>query len=114
MFMKTKLSRFFFVFGSAVLLVMAAWMYAIMDFGTPDEFSKEAWPKTKESAELATIEHFKKEKNVDVVINEISYSGEYATPEIYIEGYVTGNEQKKISATVNSSENYQVEITSEN
>ncbi|MEJ9179985.1 phosphoglycolate phosphatase [Bacillus thuringiensis] len=114
MSMKTKLSKSLFVFGSAMLLVMAAWAYAIMDYGTPDEFSKEVWPKTKETAKLATIEHFKKEKNVDVVINDISFSGEYATPEIYLEGHVTGNEQKKIAATVNSSENYQVEITSKN
>lgn len=42
---------------------------------------------------------------MEVVINDISFSGEYAEAKIYLEGHVTGTEQKKIT-TVNSSENY--------
>ncbi|MDM5186059.1 phosphoglycolate phosphatase [Bacillus sp. DX4.1] len=95
-----------------MLLTLGAYVYAIMDYGTPDEFSKEAWPKTEETAKLATIEHFKKENNVDVTITSIGHSGEYATPEIYLEGHVAGNEQQKIAATVNSAENYKVKDTS--
>lgn len=108
--MKKNLLKRLFVFGGAMLLFLAAWVYFIMDYGTPDEFSKEAWPETKETAKLATIEHFKKEKNVDVVINNISHSGEYATSEIYLDGHVAGDEQQKICAIVNSSKDYQVEI----
>ncbi|MGG0725563.1 hypothetical protein [Bacillus mycoides] len=51
---------------------------------------------------------------MDVVITQIGFSGEYATPEIYLEGHVSGNEKQKISATVNSSEDYRVKDTSKN
>ncbi|UHA73209.1 phosphoglycolate phosphatase [Paenibacillus sp. 481] len=99
---------------AGVILVLATWVYAIMDYGTPDEFSVENWPKTEQAAKQATIEHFKKVKNVDIVIDEVSFSGEYATPEIYIDGHVANNKQQKIAATVNSSEHYQVNITEPN
>ncbi|MGE7791131.1 hypothetical protein [Lysinibacillus sp. NPDC096259] len=40
---------------------------------------------------------------------KVSSSGEYATNEVYLEGHVVGNENKKISAVVDTSEdNYQV------
>ncbi|MEB2301312.1 hypothetical protein LAV72_16975 [Lysinibacillus xylanilyticus] len=49
------------------------------------------------------------ENNIDVKINEVSSSGEYATHEVYLEGHVVGNENKKIAAVVDTSEeNYQV------
>ncbi|CAG9613453.1 hypothetical protein BACCIP111899_02668 [Bacillus rhizoplanae] len=111
--MKRILLHPLFVFCSIIILVPAIWMYCVIDRGMPKEFSQGAWPKTEETAKKATIEHFKKEKNVDIVIDKISLSGEYATHEIYIDGHVAGNEQQKISATVNSAENYKVKDTSE-
>ncbi|MFD3449528.1 hypothetical protein ACFDTO_33660 [Microbacteriaceae bacterium 4G12] len=106
--------KMFFIFGSSVLLLLTAWVYCIIKNGTPAEFSKEKWPKTEETAKLATIECFKKERNLDVTIDQVSFSGEYATHEIYLEGHVVGNERQKISVTVNSAKNYQVKITSKN
>ncbi|GMR68977.1 MULTISPECIES: hypothetical protein [Bacillus] len=44
-----------------MLLTLGAYVYEIMDYGTPGEFSKEAWPKTKKTAKQATIDHFKAE-----------------------------------------------------
>ncbi|SCX69520.1 hypothetical protein [Lysinibacillus fusiformis] len=43
------------------------------------EFSEKAWSDTKEKAIKVTVEHFKKENNITVTINEVSSSGEYAT-----------------------------------
>ncbi|XRD23405.1 hypothetical protein AABM34_12570 [Lysinibacillus fusiformis] len=45
---------------------------------------------------------------IDIEIKEISFSGEYATREVYVDGHVVGNEQEKISAIVDTSKNYQV------
>ncbi|KAA0966002.1 hypothetical protein FQ087_07020 [Sporosarcina sp. ANT_H38] len=79
-----------------------------MDYGTPAEFGEEVWTETKELAEQVTIKHFKNKKNMDIVIKDISHSGEYATPEIYIDGHVAGDEQQKFSAIVSSSNDYEV------
>ncbi|KFN02259.1 phosphoglycolate phosphatase [Bacillus clarus] len=112
--MNKKLVKPLFILGSAMLLTIGGWIYAIMDYGSPDEFSKEAWPKTEATAKQATIDYFKKEKNIDIVITEIGFSGEYATHEVYLDGHVSGNEQQKISAIVHSNENYKVKDTSQN
>lgn len=80
--MSKKLVKHLFVLGSATLLTLGAYVYAIMDYGIIDEYSKEAQLKTKETANQATINHFKTEKNMDVVITKIGFLGEYATPEI--------------------------------
>ncbi|OOR15802.1 hypothetical protein BW891_24370 [Bacillus mycoides] len=112
--MSEKLVPPLFVLGSVMLLTLGAYVYEIMDYGKLGEFSKEAWPKTKKTAKQATINHFKTEKNIDVVITQMGFSEEYAKPEIYLDGHVSGNEQQKISATVNSLEDYRVKDTSKN
>ncbi|HHT7189387.1 TPA: phosphoglycolate phosphatase [Bacillus cereus] len=83
-----------------------------MDRFIPKEFLEEEWPRTKITAELVTIGYFKKEKNLDIVIDKINFSEEYTTREIYLDGHITSNDQQKISAIVNSGENYIVEDTS--
>lgn len=40
--MSKKLVRTLFVLGSATLLTLGAYVYAMMDYGIIDEFSKEA------------------------------------------------------------------------
>ena len=112
--MNKKLVKPLLILGTGMLLTISGWVYAITNHGTLDAFSKEAWPKTKATAKQATIDHFKKEKDMNVVITDIDFPEEYATPEIYLEGYVAGNEQQKISATVNSSKHYRVKDTSKN
>ncbi|MGM0865423.1 MAG: phosphoglycolate phosphatase [Bacillota bacterium] len=115
--MKKKVLKSLFIFCCSVLLIFIAYICIVLDYGTPDEFNKENWPQTKETAIEATINFFKKEKNMDVTIDNVSSSGEFATHEIYIEGYVTDDKQQRISATVDSSEGYKVRdvtITTEN
>lgn len=82
----------------------------VIQYSYPAPLSKEQWPKTKEKATNATIEYFNKEKNVDVVITDINFSGEFAKCEIYFEGHVTNHEQQKISATVDCSDNYKIKL----
>lgn len=102
------------LFG-AVSLILAAWIYSIVNQGTPNEFSEEAWPDTKEKAIHTTVEYFKNERNIDVKIDQVSSSGEYATHEVYLDGHVVGNEKKKVSAVVDTSEkNYRVTTVNTN
>ncbi|PEA85877.1 phosphoglycolate phosphatase [Bacillus thuringiensis] len=109
--MKRNLLRYGVVFF-AFLIVPPLFMYIGMNRFTPKEFLEEEWPKTKITAELVTIGYFKKEKNLDVVIDKMTFSTDFFIHEIYINGHIAGNEQQKISATVNSGEKYTVEDTS--
>ncbi|MFJ7953987.1 phosphoglycolate phosphatase [Lysinibacillus sp. NPDC096418] len=102
--MKDKRFKFLSIFGGIAIIVLA-----LSACGIPKEFSEEDWPKTKEKAIQVTIEHIKNENNSDVTIDEVSSSGELARHEVYLEGHVVGNENKKISAVVDTSEeDYQV------
>ncbi|MCP9228523.1 phosphoglycolate phosphatase [Bacillus mycoides] len=79
----------------------------------PKEYSAE-WPEVRKTAELVTIGYFKKDKNLDIVIERIDPSEEYRTNEIYLYGHATNNKQHKISVIVNFSDNYSIRDTSEN
>ncbi|MGE7690236.1 phosphoglycolate phosphatase [Lysinibacillus sp. NPDC097214] len=97
------------------IIALALAAFFLIDQGMPKEFSEEAWSNTKEKAIQATVEHLKNENNIDVTINEVSSLGEYAIHEVYLEGHVIGNENKKISAIVDTSEeNYQVKFVDMN
>ena len=107
--MKDKLIKFLSIFGGITIITLALSAYFIIDQGMPKEFTEENWFDTKEKAIQTTVEHLKNENNIDVTINEVSSSGEYATHEVYLEGHVVGNENKKISAVVDTSKKkYQV------
>ncbi|UPW81299.1 phosphoglycolate phosphatase [Lysinibacillus sp. Ag94] len=113
--MKDKGIRFLAIFGGTTIIALAVAAFFLIDQGMPKEFSEEAWSDTKEKAIQTTVEHFKTENNIDITINEVSFSGEYATHEVYLEGYVVGNENKKISAVVDTSEDdYQVKSVNMN
>ncbi|MFE6139601.1 phosphoglycolate phosphatase [Bacillus sp. NPDC057893] len=79
----------------------------------PKEYSEE-WPEVKKTAELVTIGYFKKERNLDIVIETIKPSEEYRTREIYLHGHAANNNEQKISVIVNFSDNYSIRETSEN
>lgn len=107
--MNDKLIKYLSIFGGITIIALALAVYFIFEQGTPKEFREEAWADTKEKAIQTTVEHFKNENNIDVKINEVSFSGEYATHEVYLEGHVVGNENKKIAAVVDTTEeNHQV------
>ncbi|MGX4668859.1 phosphoglycolate phosphatase [Cerasibacillus sp. JNUCC 74] len=93
---------------SSLSLIFIAWIFVIGDHGSPDEFNAENWPKTKEKAIQTTVDYFKKEKNLEVTVDEVSSSGEYASHEIYLKGHVTNNKQEKFSVTLDSSKNFKV------
>ncbi|KYG34630.1 hypothetical protein [Bacillus gaemokensis] len=80
--MNKKLVKPLLILGIGLLLTISGWVYASMNHGKLDAFSKEAWPKTKATAKQAAIDHLKKEKNMTIVITDIDFLEEYATPEI--------------------------------
>lgn len=70
--------------------------------------------KVKKTAELVTIGYFKKERNLDIVIETIKPSEEYRTHEIYLHGHVINNKHQKVSVIVNFSDNYSIRDITEN
>lgn len=104
--MNDKLIKYLSTFGGITIITLALAVYFIYDQGTPKEFREDVWADTKEKAIQTTVEHFKNENNIDVKINEVGFSGEYATHEVYLEGHVVGNEKQKVSAVVDTSEEH--------
>ncbi|MFF6014640.1 phosphoglycolate phosphatase [Lysinibacillus fusiformis] len=106
--MKSKTLKIIAILGGLIITTLFVGIISIIDNGTPEEFNEMNWPDTKKKAEEVTINYFKNKMKIDIEIKEISFSGEYATREVYIDGHVVGNEQEKISAIVDTSKNYQV------
>ncbi|WP_231740150.1 phosphoglycolate phosphatase [Bacillus sp. G3(2015)] len=72
----------------------------------PQKFLNEEWPNVKRTAELVTIGYFKKEKNLDIIVEIVKPPEEYYTHEVYVSGYASENKNQKISVIVNFNENY--------
>ncbi|WP_152523772.1 hypothetical protein [Paenibacillus alvei] len=71
-------------------------------------FSNSEWPYTCDKTENVAVNYFKKEKNVDIVITNTGFSSELLGSDVYIEGHIKNNKQKKIKATVDSIDNYKI------
>ncbi|PGS40891.1 phosphoglycolate phosphatase [Bacillus cereus] len=109
--MERKLLRYG-IMTIAFLTIPMIFILLVSSQSIPKEYGKE-WPEVKRIAELVTIGYFKKEKNLEIVIDKISPSEEYRTHEIFLYGHVTDNELQKVYAVVNFSEHYSVEDISE-
>lgn len=108
--MKRNLLRYGIV-SIVFITIPILFIYLVSSQFIPKEYSEE-WPKVKKTAELVTIGFFKKDMNLDIVIDKISPSKEYRTHEIHVYGHDGGNKKHKISAIINVSEHYTVEDTS--
>ncbi|MEM5606662.1 hypothetical protein [Bacillus paramobilis] len=53
-----------------MLLTLGAYVYEIMDYGTPGEFSKEAWPKTKKQLNKQLL-IILKQKQISSTVNTL-------------------------------------------
>ncbi|MES5954563.1 phosphoglycolate phosphatase [Bacillus fungorum] len=96
----------------AFITIPILFIHFVSSHFIPKEYSEE-WPEVKKTAELVTIGYFKRDMNLDIVVDKINPSKEYRTHEIHLYGHVANNKKKKISAIVNFSENYSVRDTSE-
>ncbi|MGF9769433.1 hypothetical protein [Bacillus albus] len=53
-----------------MLLTLGAYVYEIMDYGTPGEFSKETWPKTKKQLKKQLL-IILKQKQISSTVNTL-------------------------------------------
>lgn len=109
--MGKKLLRY--VIASILFLTIPIiFIHFVSSQSIPKQYSEE-WPAVKQTAKLVTIGYFKKEKNLDIVIEKVEPPEEYKTHEVYLSGHVAHDKEQKISAVVNFSENYSIRDTSE-
>ena len=109
--MKKMLKRIGVVM-SVICVVFTLYIGFVIGTHETGPLSKGRLPETEEKAVKATVDYFKEEKNVDVVITNTGFSGELMASEFYVEGHVANDEQQKFSATVDCYNDYKVEITS--
>ncbi|MDF9558386.1 phosphoglycolate phosphatase [Bacillus tropicus] len=109
--MKRNLLRYGIV-SIAFITIPILFIHFISSHFVPKEYGEE-WPEVSKTAELVTIGYFKRDMNLDIVVDKINPSKEYRTHEIHLYGHVANNKKKKVSAIVNFSENYSVRDTSE-
>lgn len=70
--------------------------------------SSQEQQETKDKAKKATIEYFKKEKNVDVTITNAEFSGEMGGLKVFVDGYISNDKNKGFSVKVSSTNDYEV------
>ncbi|MGW6193849.1 phosphoglycolate phosphatase [Bacillus cereus] len=100
------------IISIAFITIPILFIHFVSSQFVPKEYSEE-WPEVRKTAELVTIGYFKKNMNLDIVVDEINPSKEYRTHEIHLYGHAADNKKQKVSAVVNFSENYSIRDTSE-
>ncbi|WP_051588527.1 hypothetical protein [Bacillus sp. UNC437CL72CviS29] len=70
--------------------------------------SSQEQQEIKDKAKKATIEYFKKEKNVDVTITDVEFSGEMGGLKVFVDGYISNDKNKGFSVVVSSHRDYKV------
>lgn len=70
--------------------------------------SSQEQQEIKDKAKKATIEYFKKEKNVDVTITDVEFSGEMGGLKVFVDGYISNDKNKGLSVVVSSHRDYEV------
>ncbi|MGE7930261.1 hypothetical protein [Lysinibacillus xylanilyticus] len=100
--MESTILKLIALLGGLTITALFIYGVTIIDNSPPDEFNEVNWADTKKKAEQSTIDYFKNKKNMDVEIKVVSSSGEYTKREVYVEGHLIGNKQKKISSIVDT------------
>ncbi|HFJ9451614.1 TPA: hypothetical protein ACGW67_002769 [Bacillus tropicus] len=62
----------------------------------------------KEKASQSAIEYFKKEKNWDITVTKVEFSTDISRSRLEVSGYISGDKQKKVSASIDYSNDYTV------
>ncbi|MEY8347132.1 hypothetical protein AALF16_02255 [Bacillus cereus] len=70
--------------------------------------SSQEQQEIKDKAKKATIEYFKKEKNVDVTITNAEFSGEMGGLNVFVDGYISNDKNKGFSVEVSTHRDYEV------
>ncbi|GMR69018.1 MULTISPECIES: hypothetical protein [Bacillus] len=70
--------------------------------------SSQEQQEIKDKAKKATIEYFKKEKNVDVTITNAEFSGEMGGLKVFVDGYISNDKNKGFSVKVSTHMDYEV------
>ncbi|SDY39561.1 MULTISPECIES: hypothetical protein [unclassified Bacillus (in: firmicutes)] len=72
-------------------------------------YSEQEESEIKEKASRAAVEHFKKERNLNITVTKVEFSADISRGWIDVYGYVTEDKKKKVYANVEYKNDYKVE-----
>ncbi|CAM3936728.1 hypothetical protein [Bacillus paramycoides] len=71
-------------------------------------YSEKEEKEIKEKASKAAIEYFKERKNLDIVVTRVEFSNDISGSWIDVDGYVSEDKKKEVSASVDYKNDYKV------
>ena len=71
-------------------------------------YSEQEENEIKEKASKAAIEYFKVKENLDIVVTKVEFSNDISGSWINVDGYVSGDKKKEVSANVDYKNDYNV------
>ncbi|PGZ07169.1 hypothetical protein COE30_18670 [Bacillus cereus] len=71
-------------------------------------YSEKEQNEMKKKASQAAIEYFKKEKNWDITVTKVEFSTDISRNRLEVSGYISGDKKKKVSASIDYSNDYTV------
>ncbi|MBO1582264.1 hypothetical protein [Bacillus sp. XF8] len=71
-------------------------------------YSEKEEKEIKEKASKAAIEYFEKRKDLDIVVTKVEFSNDISGSWIDVDGYVSGDKKKEVSASVDYKNDYKV------
>ena len=77
-------------------------------YKTTHPYSEKEQNEMKEKASQVAIEYFKKEKNWDITVTKVEFSTDISRSRLEVSGYTSGDKQKKVSASIDYSNDYTV------
>ncbi|WP_242223609.1 hypothetical protein [Bacillus cereus group sp. BfR-BA-01380] len=105
-----KLTKIIIILSIILISVAACTVIKLRPVISPiTSMSPEERQKIKDKDEHATIDYFKKEKNVDVVVTDMEFSGELGGGSIFVNGHYTNDKAKIFAVTVYSKDDYTVQ-----
>ncbi|NWK68565.1 hypothetical protein HWX41_05420 [Bacillus paramycoides] len=91
------------------LLILGIGSCAIYEFyKATHPYSEKEEKEIKEKASKAAIEYFNKRGNLDIVVTKVEFSNDISGSWIDVDGYVSGDKKKEVSASVDYKNDYKV------
>ncbi|MBO1624992.1 hypothetical protein [Bacillus arachidis] len=91
------------------LLILGIGSCAIYEFyKATHPYSEKEETEIKEKASKAAIEYFKVKENLDIVVTKVEFSNDISGSWINVDGYVSGDKKKEVSANVDYKNDYNV------
>ncbi|WP_028403261.1 hypothetical protein [Ectobacillus panaciterrae] len=92
-----------------VLLVLGIGAYSIIQFkNAQGSLTSKEEKEIKDKASKVAIDYFKKKKNWDITVTKVEFSTDINREWVIVYGYISGDKNKEVSASISYKNNYEV------